>query len=181
MTPRSKWVVLGKILGEWGISGQVKCVSFNPESELFPQLKKIFVGRNGEYREFSVLHVKHHTKYWLLHFQGYENPESARGLRGMELALPREDLPKLKAGELYLTDLEGFQVKGPRDEKLGSVVRFQRVGDSEVMVIIGDAKNETWVPYRSVFVQSTSLEEGVIQLTEAALEFFTINSNDTSI
>lgn len=177
----SKWVVLGKVLREWGVRGQVRCLSFNPESPLFSQVQEIFIGQTGSYRPIKIEEAKIHGKYWLIHFEGYKDPETVRELRGMELALPREKLPELESGEIYLTDFEGLKVIGPDEKELGVLMGFHRVGESNVMRISQKPKGEIWVPFEDQFVQSTSLDEGRVVLTKAALEFFEIDQNDTSV
>lgn len=152
---------------EWGIRGQVRALSFNAESELYSKLDELrFEDSPLEARELEQ--AKRHGRYWLFKFKGYENPEQARELRGKVLGLPRDLLPKPKKGEIYLSDLEGLEVRNTADAKVGEVVGFLRVGENDVMRVAREEGDEALIPYREEFVAKTQLEENVIRLTELA-------------
>jgi 16S rRNA processing protein RimM len=168
MSVPEKWVYLGKILREWGIRGQVRFISYNPESDFLLRLKKLYLEVGGEFRPIQVREAKRHGRYWLLHLEGYENPETAQGLRQAQVAAPRSEIPKPKKGEIYLCDLEGALVKNSEGVEVGTLQRFLTVGESEVMVIRKGKGGEAMVPYRKEFVESTSLENGVVVLRDSA-------------
>lgn len=165
----SKFVRLGKILQEWGIKGQVRFLSFNPESDIYPKLKSL-LSEEPENALLEIQNCKRHGRYWLLKLKGYETPEDARKLRGKVLGLPREKLPKPRKGEFYLSDLEGLEVRMADGQEVGIVVGFQKVGDTEVMLIERDAKSEAMIPYSGDFVEATDLKSGVITLKPFAQE-----------
>ncbi|MFO1464794.1 MAG: ribosome maturation factor RimM [bacterium] len=169
MSSPRKFVRLGKILQEWGIHGQVRFISFNPQSELYPDLDVLYAEDRGE-APYAIESIKRHGRYWLLKLKGYEDPEHARELRGIVLGLPREALPEPESGEIYLSDLEGLEVRAADGRRIGVVAGFLSVGDHEVMQIRDESGRETLVPYQKDFVASTDREEGVIVLKEFADE-----------
>lgn len=170
MPTTKKWVPVAKVIREWGIRGQVKCVSFNPESQLFSELKKIYPEGSEEKESLEIENAKPHGKYWLVKFSKFENPESARKIRGLVLTVPREDLPEAGSGEIYLTDLEGMVVQSSDGEPLGTIQGFQRVGDSDVMLVGETRKDTVMIPYQSEFVTETNQDQGFVRLTEFAKE-----------
>jgi len=170
MVPPTKWVPVGKLLREWGVRGQIKSVSFNPRSPLFSNIDKLYFKKSGQFKVLALVDAHAHGEFWLLKFSGIENPEDARDLRGEVLYLDRNTLPPPGPGEIYLTDLEGFKVLDWEGKDLGRVQGFQRVGDSEVMLIGKEEKDSLMIPYESDFVEKTSKEEGIIMLKELAKE-----------
>ncbi len=162
-------VYLGKIIREWGIKGQVRFVSFNPDSTLYPKLKKIYLECPAGCRELKLEIAKRHGRFWLLKLEGYENPESARELRGIQIGIPRSDLPEPSNNEVYLADLEGREVRNAEGDAIGVIERFLKVGDTEVMVIKREAGKEAMVPFHSEFVESTS-PEGIVVLKKQAAD-----------
>ncbi len=133
MAETPKWVSIGRILREWGVRGQLRCVPFNPQSVLFLDYDDFYL-RDGEQLRHLVLEdARPQGRYWILKFSGIENPEQAGQLRGQEIWFPREDLPPLGQDEHYLVDLEGFQVWDAQGEEQGRVLSFMTVGESEVM------------------------------------------------
>ena len=73
-------------------------------------------------------------------------------------------MPKPRKGEIYLSDLEGLEVRTAAGTRVGSIVGFMKVGDHEVMRIERDSAGEALVPYHSEFVERTDLKKGVIEL-----------------
>lgn len=168
MTAQEKWIPLGKIYQEWGLRGQVRLAPFNPDSEIYPKLKEIYLERPGaSWQSISLAEVKPHGRYWLIKLAGYDSPEASRELRGLKVAIPREKLPVLKKGEVYLADLEGFSVKTHLGEVLGRLKNFVRVAGTEIMNIEKLGGGEVMVPYQSDFA-TTLWEERVILLKENA-------------
>jgi 16S rRNA processing protein RimM len=166
-----KFIPLGKIMQEWGIRGQVRFLSFNSKSTIYSQLKQIHFEFDHELVPLDLEGVKVHGKYWLLKFKGYENPETARELRGRVLGLPREQMPVAPKGEFYLADLEGGVVFLHSGIELGTIVGFQLVGETEVMKINKGNGTEVLVPYHPDFVESTSVLKKKIILKNLAEDF----------
>ncbi|HEX5035434.1 MAG TPA: ribosome maturation factor RimM [bacterium] len=167
--PTPRFVPLGKILQEWGIKGQVRVLSFNPESKIYSDLSEVYF-ESAPHEARTLEQAKRHGRYWLFKLKDYENPEQARELRGQVFGLPRNLLPAPAKGEIYLSDLEGLEVRNAEDRKVGEVVGFLRVGDNDVMRVAREEGDEALVPYRSEFVAVTLIKDGVLRLTELAEE-----------
>jgi len=180
MPPEKKWVPIGKILREWGVRGQAKCVSFNPQSDIYSRVKKVYLESAGNYRPLDIQGAKPHGNFWLIQFSGYENPERVRELRGQEMLVPRDQLPALKPGEIYVSDLEGLEAFSPGGKSLGRIQGFNFIGESQVMLVGRGPKETVMVPYESEFIQSTSMEQKKIILTDYAMELFTMDQRQTT-
>jgi 16S rRNA processing protein RimM len=154
-------------LQEWGIKGQVRVLSFNPESQLYSSLAELRF-EEAPHEARSLEQAKRHGRYWLFKLRGYENPEQARELRGKVFGLLRDQLPPPGEGEIYLSDLEGMEVRNTADVKVGEVVGFLQVGENDVMRVAREEGDEALVPYRSEFVAETNFDEKILRLTELA-------------
>lgn len=174
MPSTPKWIPIAKIVKDWGLRGHVKAVLFNPASEVLRKISQVHLELNGQQQAYAVEESKFHSGSWLLKFQGFENPEQAQSLRGATLLISREKLPPQKRGEIYLVDLEGASVLGPGGEALGQIQGFQKVGDSEVMLIGQNIQDAVMVPYESDFVAKTAVDEAKVYLKPAALDFFSL-------
>lgn len=163
-------VALGKVLKEWGLRGELKCQAFNPESDLFKKLKKIYWEGQSGWEPVEILQAKRHGNAWLVQFSGYSDPETSRVLRGKRLGLPREELPRLKKGEIYVADLPGLEVQNSQGEVLGQVLATQKIGDSEVLRIQLISGKEAMVPLLGDFIADLNMDERKLQLNEAAEE-----------
>jgi 16S rRNA processing protein RimM len=54
--------------------------------------------------------------------EGIDGREAAEGLRGVELAVPRAELPEPTEGEWYFVDLIGLRAVDARGEAVGEVI-----------------------------------------------------------
>jgi 16S rRNA processing protein RimM len=174
MSPPQKWVSLGKVLREWGLRGQVKCLSFNPDSASLAEAQTLYLETPEGYRPFIVEHSEPHDRYWRIKFKGIDQPETARNYRGRVIALPRGELPDLPRGEIYLEDLLGFKVLGPDGEGLGRILAWETVGGSEVFSVGEEIKSSHLIPYREEFVEKTDMDGKKIFLSPLAIELLKV-------
>lgn len=175
MSAAPKWVPVGKLLREWGVKGQARCLVFNPQSEILLQTDHVFRNQGGEYLSLKIEDARRHGKFWLVKFAGYDQPETMRELRSSDLFLPRDQLPELQPGELYLTDLIGLTVLGPQSEPLGEIVNFVHTGEPPVLAIRTAQGQECFVPYEKDFISETQREAGRLVLTDLGKEVAEVN------
>lgn len=175
MSPSEPWVPLGQVLKEWGLAGELKCLAFNPESELFAQVSKLYLGDGDEFVNYELERARRHGEHWRLKFRGVDDPERAQALRGAKLALPRSELPEVETGQIYVADLLNCDVLDPEGKILGQVHRIQEVGESQILWIRSSQGQETPVPYESDFIAKTDLQDKHLYLTKMALELFQMN------
>lgn len=178
----SSWVEVGKVLREWGVHGMLKCLCFNPASPLFAQRQSFYLlppEKNAIPTLFEVEWVQPHGapagEYWRLKFKGVESPEVAKAFRGHLLLVPRDELPPLKPGEVYLNDLLGLEVHSPQAQVLGQVLALQALGGSEGLVIGQALQQSVPIPYEDEFVAAIDWEARTLKLTELGHELIKIN------
>lgn len=183
--PRSKThlVAVGRILREWGVKGEVKCLSYNPESTLFAERSVFYrmpedsveLDQSPQLEKLEVVQAKVHGSHWRMHFAGYDTPEAAKALRGQVLAVPREELPPLAPGETYLIDLLGLEVLSPQEESVGKVLAFQHLGGMEGLVIGRDLAHAAPIPFEEEFMSKVGGTSPKLKLTDLGYELLKIN------
>ena len=79
----------------------------------------------------------------------------------VDIAVRREQLPKLKPGEYYWSDLEGLRVENLEGIDLGVVSHLFETGANDVLVVKGD--RERLIPYTvGLAVKEVDLQAGRI-------------------
>ena len=104
----------------------------------------------------------------IVHFKGYDSPEAARSLIGLELAVPAKCLPPLEEGAYYWHQLQGLRVINRNGEDLGKVHGLLETGANDVLQVQPDAssidRKERLIPYLpGSVIMKTDLDAG--QLT----------------
>ena len=169
-----KIVALGKVLREWGLKGEVKFRSFNPDSSIYSKLKTIYVDEASGWRALAVASARRHGNTWILQFAEFTEPEGSRVLRGKLLGIPREDLPRPKKDEIYVADLVGVAVYDADDTKIGTIRDALPVGGSEVLKIERESGAELLIPFQEIFVARLDMKKRELWLSAAADELLTL-------
>jgi 16S rRNA processing protein RimM len=118
----------------------------------------------GEQRiEAIVTSGRRHGKGLVAKLQGIDDRDRAAQLRSALIAVERERLPALPAGEYYWADLVGLRVTNLEGIDLGVVDHLIETGSNDVLVLRGE--RERLVPFlpESV-IKSIDLEQGTMSV-----------------
>lgn len=165
----SKRVVLGEIGRVHGIKGWLKLISFTSPIENILEYSRFNATIGGSSQVLELDEHRRQNKALLVHFKGFDDPETARQLTGTELAIANEELPQLESGEFYWHQLQGLQVINQHDEVFGRVSHLLETGANDVLVIAADSESiddrERLIPYlRDSVVTEIDLEAQTIRV-----------------
>lgn len=123
-------ILVGKIVAPQGIRGEFRVQTFTEQPLDFKNLA-VF-GDNFEPKNFHFVRPVPHSNVIIARIDGINDRNNAENLRGTELFIERDTLPKTKDGEYYQADLIGFSVI--RDgENLGKIACFQNFGAGDII------------------------------------------------
>jgi 16S rRNA processing protein RimM len=122
-------VSVGVILGAHGIRGDVKIKSFTANPPAFASYGPLTA---SDGRVFEITKSKPATDHFICTLKNVTDRNQAEALKGTELLVAREKLPKLPDGEFYLSDLNGKSVEA-QSQSLGPVIGFQNYGAGDLM------------------------------------------------
>ena len=121
------------IVAAHGIKGEVKLKSFTSEPKAFVNYG-LLVAKDG--RSFEIKNVRPQKDDFLCVLNNVSDRNAAKALRGTELFVAREKLPRLDEGEIYLSDVQGKQAVA-ENKSLGCIIGFQNFGAGELMELEG--------------------------------------------
>ncbi len=121
------------IVAAHGIKGEVKVKSFTSVSKAFASYGPL-VAKDG--RSFEIKNVRPQKDEFLCVLNNLSDRNAAEALRGTELFVAREKLPRLNEGEFYLSDVQGKQAVA-EGKNLGRIIGFQNFGAGELMELEG--------------------------------------------
>ena len=158
-TPRDQ-VLVGVIVGAHGIKGEVKLKSFTSEP--------LSIGRYGPLQsssgqQFEIARLKAAKDDFIASLKNVNNRNEAEALKGVELFVSREKLPKLKTHEAYAHDLMGLDVVLENGSKLGKLVAMPNYGAGDLLeVAVDDASETVLIPFTNAFVPQEDFTSGKI-------------------
>jgi len=131
-------VIVGRVGAVYGIKGWVKIQSFTePRQNLF-SYAPLYIKHQGIWQIVKLADYNEQAKQLVAQFSGYNDRESAQLLTGSELAIERQQLPKLAKNEYYWSDLEGLTVINTEGVLLGKVEYIFETGSNDVLVVKGE-------------------------------------------
>src|SRR5579885_1186344 len=84
------WVLVGEIVGAFGIRGQVKLLPLTDFPERFERTKTLYLG--DAHAPVMVLSAQQHKNIVLMTLAGVETADAAEKLRGTSVSIPEADL-----------------------------------------------------------------------------------------
>ena len=154
------FVLVGVIVGAHGIKGEVKLKSFTSDP--------LSIGRYGPLqsssgKQFEISKLKAAKVDFIASFKNVNDRNEAETLKGVELFVAREKLPKLKTHEAYAHDLMGLDVVFENGTTLGKLVGMPNYGAGDLLEVSVYGKAETvLIPFTNAFVPQEDFSSGRI-------------------
>lgn len=163
MNDSARRILLGRIIGAFGVRGELKLESFTePRAQILDYQPWVLCNGQGGEREVSGARVRETAKGLVMRLPGVDDRDAAEALRGSELYVPRSVLPPAGDGEFYWVDLEGLRVETLDGTALGTVSHLFGTGANDVVVVRDGADGrERMIPFvRPDYVQDIDLQAG---------------------
>ncbi len=166
---KQKRVVLGKVGKVHGIKGWLRLHSHTspPDNILdYPELGAIIKQKP---LALKIDDSRFQNSTLLVHFSGYDDPESSQDLVGTELWTDSSLMPTLDEGEFYWHQLQGMDVVNLQQEMLGKVSKLLETGANDVLVVSATAgsidKRERLIPYlKEKVIKNVDIDANLIQV-----------------
>ena len=164
MQDKASLIVIGKIVGVYGIKGWLKVLSFTRPKENILEYVPWLVKQNEVWQAMQVVEGRPQGKGLIASFAGITDRDEAMALVDSEIAIERDQLPKAKEGEFFWVDLINLQVINKQNEILGVVTELLETGANDVLVVEAE-KQRYLIPYvQDVYIKDVDLEQGIIQV-----------------
>ena len=166
-------VAIAKIVRTRGLKGEVVADILTDFPERFGSLDKVTaVHENGERLELKIENFWFQNGRVILKFDGYETVEDGETLRNVELCVAESEIVELAEDEYFDWQLEGCKIETIDGETIGKVRQLMRTGGTELLVVVGEAK-EYLIPFAHAICVEVDIENKLIKIDppEGLLEF----------
>ena len=129
-----------------------------------------------EAREMELVNHWAHKGGVVLHFRGVESISEAEALKGLIVAVPREERVRLGEDEFYIGDLIGCvlaDVAGAEPVRVGEIEDVDRTAGPVALLKVRGARGEVLVPFAKSYLRRIDLDgkrvemalpEGLVEL-----------------
>lgn len=161
-------IVLGRIIGPFGVHGWVKVHPFGDGPDAWCAMPQWWLAAKADaepetWVPYALQEASLHGKGLVAKFESVVGRSGAEAIAGLYVGAPREALPKTAADEYYWADLVGLDVVNMQGERLGKVSELLSSGANEVLCV-RDGEHERLLPFVAQVVKSVDTGGGVIRV-----------------
>ncbi|MCU7906958.1 MAG: ribosome maturation factor RimM [Candidatus Thiodiazotropha sp. (ex Epidulcina cf. delphinae)] len=138
-------IIMGRVSGLFGVGGWLKVHSHTSPREGILSYRTWYLKREDGWRKHELSDGHRQGKGIVARLAGCSDRDRAAELVGCDIAVPREQLPSLKPGEYYWTDLQGLRVNTIEGVDLGVISHLFETGANDVLAVKGE--RERLIPY----------------------------------
>lgn len=162
MSETERRVLLGRIVGAFGVRGELKLESFTePKAAIFRYQPWTLRDAQGRERALRGARGRETPKGVVATLPEVADRDAAEAMRGTEVWAPRSALPPPKDGEYYWIDLEGLRVANTEGVEFGRVSHLFSTGANDVLVVQGE--RERMIPFAMPdYIVSIDFDAGLI-------------------
>ena len=154
-------VVLGKIVGPYGLRGAVKVHPFADDPLAWSRLPYWWVGQEGcapeEWRQTRLVRCKAHGDVLVAELECMPDRNASEAAKGVLVGVPRAALPPAAKDEYYWADLIGLEVLNTRDQSLGHVLGLIETSANDVLRVSDGGDKERLLPFVATVVLDVDL------------------------
>jgi 16S rRNA processing protein RimM len=152
-------VLLGVVLGAQGLKGGVRVKAFTQSPDRLGAYGPL---RDKAGRVLTVASVREGQSGAVVQFHEITDRNAAEALRGTELFVARDQLPKTEADEFYHADLVGLAAEDTEGRAIGTVRAIHNFGAGDVIEIVRADGDEVFLPFTKEVAQEIDLAQGRI-------------------
>lgn len=163
MQSQREWATVGKIVGPFGLRGEVKVRSLSDVPERFGQLAAAYV--TPDYRRYAIKSVRPYKgDMLLLKLSGINDANAAETLRDCDLCIPLDELAELPADSYYQHDILGLQVMTLAGRELGPIEDIIVTGSNDVYVVKTPEGRQLLIPALKEIIKQIDLVRRVMYI-----------------
>jgi 16S rRNA processing protein RimM len=154
-SPPDHLVVMGRIIGPFGVRGWLKIKTFTEEADTLTDFPDWWLNTATGWQKFELAEHELHSKGLVARLEKVADRTAAELLKGIDVAVPRSDLPDTGEKKFYWADLVGLEVVNQQNITLGKVESLLETGAHDVLVVKGEV--ERLIPYVDAFIINIDL------------------------
>jgi 16S rRNA processing protein RimM len=162
----AKALILGRVSGFRGAAGEITVKVVSGDAARWVKVGRVVLRRTGgEADARRVESARAYRDRLVLKLAGIGDATSAATLRGAEVVVAGEDVPRLPADVYWVERLVGARVTDETLGEIGTVADVIEAGGGDLLLVRDGDGVETLVPLVKEFVTAIDEASGTIRLT----------------
>lgn len=155
------FVVLGKVVGPYGLRGAVRVYPFADDPMAWARLPCWWIGKEGVspdlWQQSRVVKCKAHGDVLVAELECLPDRDASEAAQGMLVGVPRSGMPPVAENEYYWADLVGLDVFNTGEQPLGRVLGLIETSANDVLRIGDGEGQERLLPFVATVVLDVDL------------------------
>jgi 16S rRNA processing protein RimM len=160
-----KFIEMGTCKRPHGIKGGFQFHLYNTEDsslkkgttvKLVPLTPNSSLSKEGELHKIKSISMANKT---ICYLEDITDRNIVEAMIPFTIFLDRADFKDLNDGEVYLSDIEGFDVLNENNEKVGTVITYYDHGASDILVVEKVTGKRVELPFVDAFFPEINIEE----------------------
>ncbi|MFH1454317.1 MAG: ribosome maturation factor RimM [Armatimonadota bacterium] len=167
-TPRLKFITIGKIIGRFGIRGQVKIQILTDFPERFFSGEELYIHipSSPDPVTISISGAFNHKGAIVANISNCSSPEDADKIKGAEIKITEAQLKKLDDNTYYHFDLIGMEVYNTKDSNIGKIKDIISLPSNDVYIVKLKNGKELLVPAINRYIKKVDVDNKKIIIEE---------------
>jgi 16S rRNA processing protein RimM len=154
---------VARILTAHGVRGLVKLRCFLENPDDFKNYQPVLDNQGHAF----FITLKNPIKGdFIAEIKDITTRNQAETLRNVDLFIAKSQLPPLKEDQIYLDDLQGFDVHNTRSEKIGHVVQIENFGAGHLLSIQLQSGKRFFLPLQKPYVTTVDKNNGSLHIDQ---------------
>lgn len=162
----NRFIVLGKIVGAYGLQGWVRVHAFADDPQAWSRIPVWWLGQEDTppeaWSQVALQKSRLHLDALVVQLEGVADRDAAEALKGTLVGAPRAALPEARKDEYYWADLIGLDVVNTRGDLLGKVDSLIETGANDVLCVKSGDGGEHLLPFVAAVIGDVDLAAGRI-------------------
>lgn len=167
-----KFIEMGTCKKPHGIKGGFQFHLYNTEDSslrkgssilLVPLSSASSLNSKGEIKKIKSISIGNKT---ICYLQDIDDRNIVEQMIPFSIQLDRADFNQLDEGEVYLSDIEGFDVLNEESKKIGIVKTYYDHGASDILVISLDNGKNVELPFVEAFFPEINIEQKFVVMIQ---------------
>lgn len=165
-------IKLGKIVGTFGIKGELKIYPLTNYKEMFLDFEYLYVANDKDLVKVDVVKARIQKNTIIILLNGINSINQAQDYIGKDILIEESLLPELDEAEEYVYKLLGMKVYLENNEFIGSITDVFDNGAHGIYEIKDDYGKEILIPVLEDTVIKRDFDEGkmVVKLLPGLLD-----------
>lgn len=155
-------IILGKIVGTFGIKGELKIYPLTNYKEMFLEFQYLLIATGKDLMKVNVVKARIQKNTIIVLLEGIDSINRAQDFIGKDILIEESLLPELDETEEYVYKLLGMKVYLENNELLGSISDVFDNGAHGIYEIKNEAGKEILIPILEDTIIKRDFDEGIM-------------------